>query len=122
MAIAIISRDFESNSWVPSPVPNESALVVYTIEGSGTYLAGGDPIDFSAEFKAVYGGWAAGSSSGVLAMIPFLNLDTVNSGTIRWWVTGAAAGAVFAELAAGAYPLTLGLRFAVFGRPVTHAS
>lgn len=135
MAFTSFALRYNTNSVLPSPVAGDLAIAIYdiTIDGNAeSYPAGGEPIDFSNEFVEVHSvagppmfvpAGAAQPTTG--ALLPGFERAAgnpgLNTGFLRFFVTGNGAGAVLDELAAAAYPgaLVFQLALTVFGRPIT---
>ena len=134
---------YNSNTLVPSPVPNTAALVVLRIPvvaAGNSYPAGGEPIElgvtaataalrlfqeifsFAIELAADFVTAGVGADA-IGAMAPVYQPSALNatSGAIRFY-QGGGAGANLAELVVGQYPNNLQFTATIIGRPITDAS
>lgn len=100
---------------------------IILVELSGNYPAGGEPIDFAALgiAKEVWGMVYAGCSrmpAGGEYLVPVPVRTGTNTWNLRMYATGAGAGAVLDQFAAGAYPADMDYRFVIWARPFTDAT
>lgn len=101
--------------------------MVILVELTGNYPAGGEPIDFAALGLAreVFGMAYIGNSrmpAGGEYLVPVPVRASATVWNLRMYATGAAAGAVLDQFAAGPYPADMDYRFLVWGRPFTDAT
>lgn len=136
MAITTRTVRFNSNLFVPTPSPGDVVHVIYEVSidaGGNTYPAGGEPIDFSAEFSEVHSVLAEaaiatpadGQADAVGAMVVRFQrvaAAPANTGVLRFYQgDGSDPQSNLGELAVGAYPNALNFALTVHGRPITDA-
>lgn len=94
--------------------------------GPNAYPAGGEPVDFSAQFAeahavlptTAFNPAGAGNADVDGAMVVGFERDTVNTGRLRFF-QGPDLNANLPELVAGAYPNAMQFSIFVAGRPIT---
>ncbi len=106
------------------------AIFDLTIDFSGpnNYPAGGEPIDFSTEFKEVHSVIPSviGGTSDNVAMIAFFERDAdpvvgLTAGKILFYQSADGIN-LFPELLAAQYPANFAFSITVFGRPSSDAA
>lgn len=120
----------EQNAREPWPGPLAVAVYQATATPAQAYPLGGEPVDFSAQFRQIFAvivsapfnppgpgiADAVGAWQAVFEDIP----GSENAGLIRFYRSGGA-GANFPELPVGAYPNGFRITITVYGVPATNA-
>lgn len=129
MALTSVTLRYNSNAFAPQPGGDlTTAMYEVTVDAGGNaYPAGGEPIDFSAEFAEAHSvvitpsfdPAGAGNPDASGAMLPAFERDTANTGRIRFFQSGESANNNFVELLVAAYPNAMQFSILVHGRPIT---